>query len=281
MKTRCHRESEIGFFIRFARRAGLDSIGRGSNRFLSYGNFTLPTETSLAGIDGRLTGAGYAVGTEIFPFWAGKISEDISHSWYEQGPAPVHPFSGATTPYASGQSSKSYSWIKAPRYDNEVVETGPLAEMIINGNRLFQDLINKDGPSVFARELARLVRPAHLLNPMATMISELLENREDSFYHAVKEIPDGEGAGMIQAARGALGHWVKIRDGKILHYQIITPTSWNGSPRDERGVRGAWEEALIGTPIKNIKNPVEAGHVVRSFDPCLVCAVHAIRKGKG
>jgi uptake hydrogenase large subunit len=275
-----HRESEVGFFIRFARLAGLDLIGRGSNRFLSYGNYSLPTETTLAGIGGRLMAAGYAVGTEVFPFAAGEISEDISHSWYEQGAPPLHPFSGATTPYASGQSSKSYSWIKAPRYSGEVVETGPLAEMVVGSNPLFQDMIGKNGPNVLTRELARLVRPAHLLNPMKTMISELLVKREDCFYRAVHGIPDGEGAGMIQAARGALGHWVKVQDGKIAHYQIITPTSWNGSPRDERGVRGAWEEALIGTPIKDISNPVEAGHVVRSFDPCLVCAVHSLQKGK-
>jgi hydrogenase large subunit len=115
---------------------------------------------------------------------------------------------------------------------------------------------------------------------MAIWINELLKRREDGFYRTVKSIPDGEGAGMIQAARGALGHWVKVQDGKISHYQIITPTSWNGSPRDGRGVRGAWEEALIGTPIKDIKNPVEAGHVVRSFDPCLVCAVHCLQKEK-
>ena len=275
-----HRKGEVGFFIRFSRLAGLDFIGRGSGRYLSYGNFTLSQETSLAGPGGRLMAAGYAVGTKIFPFEAGGISEDISHSWYEQGAAPVHPFSGVTTPYASGQSSQSYSWIKAPRYGGETVETGPLAEMIIDDNPLFQDMIDKNGPNVMARELARLIRPAHLLNPMATLISELLEKREDSFYHAVKSIPDGEGAGMIQAARGALGHWVKVRDGKIVHYQIITPTSWNGSPRDAKGVRGAWEEALIGTPIKDINNPVEAGHVVRSFDPCLVCAVHTLQKGK-
>ena len=73
---------------------------------------------------------------------------------------------------------------------------------------------------------------------------------------------------------------MKIQDEKIVHYQIITPTAWNGSPRDENGVRGAWEEALIGTPIRDIKNPVEAGHVVRSFDPCLVCAVHCLQKGQ-
>lgn len=275
-----HRQSEVGFFIRFARLAGLDLLGKGSGRYLSYGNFTLPKKTSLVGIGGRLIGAGYAVGTKVFPFDSGEITEDISHSWYEQGTAPVHPLSGTTTPYASGQSSQSYSWIKAPRYEGEAIETGPLAEMIIDGNPLFKDMIEKNGPNVMARELARLVRPAHLLNPMATLISELLEKREDSFYHAVKSIPDGEGAGMIQAARGALGHWVKVQDGKIAHYQIITPTSWNGSPRDENGVRGAWEEALIGTPIKDMNNPVEAGHVVRSFDPCLVCAVHTLQKGK-
>ena len=279
-ESHSHRTSEIGFFIRFARLAGLETLGKGSNRFLSYGNFTLPAETSISGIGGRLIGAGFAVGTEVFPFEAGKISEDISHSWYEPGAAPVHPFTGSTKPYASGQGNQAYSWIKAPRYGGEVVETGPLAEMIIGGNPLFQDMISKNGPNVFAREMARLLRPAYLLKPMATLISELLNQQKDSYYSAVKHIPDGEGAGMIQAARGALGHWVKVRDEKITHYQIITPTSWNGSPRDERGVRGAWEEALIGTPIKDIKNPVEAGHVVRSFDPCMVCAVHTVQKRK-
>jgi len=275
-----HRESEVGFFIRFSRLAGIDLIGRGSGRFLSYGNFTLPTETRLAGIGGRLLGAGYAVGTEVFPFAAEEITEDVSHAWYEQGTVPPHPFSGLTIPYASGQSSRSYSWIKAPRYEGKVAETGPLAEMIINGNPLFQDIIAQEGPSAWSRELARLIRPARLLNSMAILISELLEKRDDSFYSPVKRMPDGEGAGLIMAARGALGHWVKIRDEKIAHYQIITPTAWNGSPRDEDGVRGPWEEALIGTPIKNINNPVEAGHVVRSFDPCLVCAVHTLQKGQ-
>ena len=273
-----HRESEVGFFLRFSGQAGLHSLGRGPNRFLSYGNFPLPLKTAVEGIGDRLMGAGFAVGTDVFPFDPAKITEDISHAWFEQGSEPTHPFAGTTRPYASGQSGQLYSWIKAPRYGGEVAETGPLAEMVIAENPLFRDIIAHDGPSVFARELARLTRPAHLLKPMATWIDELLERREDPFYRTVKSIPDGEGAGMIQAARGALGHWVKVQDGKIAHYQIITPTSWNGSPRDERGVRGAWEEALIGTPIKNSKDPVEAGHVVRSFDPCLVCAVHCLQK---
>jgi uptake hydrogenase large subunit len=275
-----HRESEVGFFIRFSRQAGLDLLGRGPNRFLSYGNYTLPLETAVQGAGGRLAAAGCAHGTEISPFQADRISEDISHSWYEQGNGPLHPFEGRTKPYASGQSGRSYSWVKAPRYGGDAVETGPLAEMVIDGNPLFRDMITKDGPNVLARELARLVRPAHLLTPMAIWLGELAAKREDSFYLPVKTIPDGQGAGLIGAARGALGHWVKIHDEKISHYQIITPTAWNGSPRDENGGRGAWEEALIGTPIRDLNHPVEAGHVVRSFDPCLVCAVHCLQKGR-
>ena len=281
LEKEAHRESEVGFFLRFAKHAGLDTFGRGPNRFLSYGNYPLPQATAVSGQGARLTRAGYADGTEVFPFMPGKIAEDISHSWYEQNGEPLHPFSGRTKPYASGQSGRLYSWIKAPRYDGEVVETGPLAEMVIDGNPLFCEMIEREGPSVMVRELARLVRPAGLLTPMTTWVDELLAASNDSFYHPVKAIPDGEGAGLIQAARGALGHWVKVEDEKIAHYQIITPSAWNGSPRDGQGRRGAWEEALIGTPIRDIDNPVEAGHVVRSFDPCLVCAVHCLDKGGG
>ncbi len=273
-----HRESEVGFFVRFSRKAHLSSLGRGPNRFLSFGGLPLPMETSVQGVDGKVIRAGWADGTTVVALDPGKITEDVSHSWFEQTQKPLHPFEGKTKPYASGQSGRSYSWVKAPRYDGEACETGPLAEMVVGGNPLFRDMVAQEGANVFARELARFVRPASLLVPMKIWLEELLKRRDDGFYQSVKSIPDGEGAGLIQAARGALGHWVRIEDEKITHYQIITPTAWNGSPRDERGARGAWEEALIGTPIKDLKNPVEAGHVVRSFDPCLVCAVHCLQK---
>jgi hydrogenase large subunit len=84
------------------------------------------------------------------------------------------------------------------------------------------------------------------------------------------------GYGLTEAHRGALGHWMKIEDDKIAHYQIISPTTWNASPRDAAGRRGPWEEALVGTPIQENDDMVAVGHVVRSFDPCLVCTVHAI-----
>jgi len=103
---------------------------------------------------------------------------------------------------------------------------------------------------------------------------------DGSFYIPAPTIVEGEGFGTTEAARGALGHWVKIANARIQHYQIITPTAWNGSPRDSQDVRGPWEEALIGTPVRDPENPVELGHVIRSFDPCLVCTVHAIRGGR-
>ncbi len=273
-----HRESEVGFFTRIARESGIDQLGYGPNRFLSFGNLPLPVDTAVTGSNGRLVSAGFAEGTTIHPFDQHFIHEDISHSWYEQDAGLLHPFDGVTKPHAVGQGSDLYSWVKAPRYDGKVVETGPLAEQIIDGNPLFHDLLKKNGPNIFSRQLARLTRPAYLLPTMSIWADELIAHYGDTFYKKVGKIPNGRGAGLIQAARGALGHWVKIADEKIMHYQVITPSAWNGSPRDKDGNRGAWEEALMGTAVKNTSNPVEAGHVVRSFDPCLVCAVHAVQK---
>jgi len=122
--------------------------------------------------------------------------------------------------------------------------------------------------------LARLVRPARLLPAAEGWIDDLIARSDDSAYTAVAPLVEGRGFGLIEAARGALGHWVEIAGGRIANYQIITPTAWNGSPRDSAEIRGPWEQALIGTPVADPENPVEAGYVVRSFDPCLVCTTH-------
>lgn len=273
-----HREGELGFFIRFARSAGLDRIGRGPENFISYGAFDIPegsTVKPLSG-DGRFIPAGFARKTEISPFDPGSIAEDTAYSWYMNGngDSSCHPAESRTLPYASGDEAGKYSWAKAPRYKGLPAETGPLAEMIIAGRRLFTDYIDKNGTNVFIRELARLTRPALLIPAMDDWISETTEDGQ--FYKHVKDIEHGDGFGITNVTRGALGHWVKIRDGVIDHYQIIPPTTWNGSPRDSKGIRGPWEEALVGTPVADPEDPVELGHVVRSFDACLVCAVHAI-----
>lgn len=274
-ESAAHRDSELGFYIRFARAAGLEATGRGHGNFLSYGSLGLP-----AG-DGLLIPAGFARGSAVEPFDQSVIAEHIAHSWFVGYDGGRHPYDGVTKPYATGGEGAKYSWAKAPRYGGLPAETGPLAEMVVAGDPLFQDLLRQQGgPSSFIRQLARMVRPAAVLPVIDAWLGELARSDCTDFYHAPDPISDGWGAGLIQAARGALGHWVKIKAGKIEHYQIVTPTAWNGSPRDSDGVRGPWEEALVGTRVADPDNPVEVGHVIRSFDPCLVCSVHTVRRGK-
>ncbi len=275
-----HQQGELGFFIRFSREAGLDGIGQGPERYLSFGGFPLPQNTSIQGPNNLLLPPGSARGTHISTLDPSMITEDISHAWYQQENTTAHPLEAETRPYASGYGWGKYSWGKAPRYKGEVVETGPLAEALVSNNPLFQDLVQIQGSSVLTRQLARLTRPARLLPVMQTWLNELEENLNNDFYQLTSAIPDGEGAGLIQAPRGALGHWVRVKDEKIQQYQIITPSTWNGSPRDETGAHGAWEQALLNTPLRDPENPVEAGHVIRSFDPCLVCSVHCVDNQK-
>jgi hydrogenase large subunit len=146
--------------------------------------------------------------------------------------------------------------------------------MIVSQDALFCDLISTGGGNAYLRELARLARPVHLIAAVETCLEQT--TGEEAFYIPVGPIKDGEGYGLTEATRGGLGHWVAIEDGTIRHYQVITPTAWNASPRDANGIRGPWEEALIGTSVADPRNPVELGHVIRSFDACLFCTVHVI-----
>ncbi|MHC5035838.1 MAG: nickel-dependent hydrogenase large subunit [Planctomycetota bacterium] len=275
------RESDLGFYVRFARAAGLHTFGKGCGNFISYGAFDLPEGTEVVSLHRgtKFVPAGFTSKDQVQMFDQGKVAEHVSHSWFEPYEGGKHPFEGETKPYATGHEGERYSWCKAPRYDGKPAETGPLAEMVIGEHPLIMDLTRKEGPSVFVRELARLIRPAEVMPAMETWLKELQSDGSD-FYRSPGEIQDGEGFGFTEAARGALGHWVRIREGKIAHYQIITPTAWNGSPRDSNGVRGPWEEALVGTPVRDIDNPVELGHVIRSYDACLVCTVHSLHRGR-
>jgi hydrogenase large subunit len=209
---------------------------------------------------------------EVSEFEPGHVSEHVAYSWFEDYDGGLHPFDGQTRPYATGREGKKYSWAKAPRYKNLPAETGPLAELLAARHPLFTDLLQRQGSSVFARQLARVARQAEWLPAMETWIEETRGGGR--FYTSPGEVVQGQGVGLVQAPRGILGHWVKIAEGQIQHYQIITPTAWNASPRDSDGVRGPWEEALLGTEISDPSNPIEVGHVVRSFDACLVCTVH-------
>ena len=135
-------------------------------------------------------------------------------------------------------------------------------------------LIRQEGTNVMLRQMARMIRTAVLLEAIEHSLSRISEN--DIFYLDSGRIRDGRGFGLVEATRGGLGHWVTLRKGQIADYQVITPTAWNGSPRDAMGRRGPWEEALVGTPVQTPHDPVELGHVIRSFDACLYCTVHAL-----
>ena len=277
-ETDAHARSDLGFYLRFAKTAGLQELGGGCGNFISFGSLDLPEETgveSLAGGD-RMFPCGFHHDGAGLPLSPDKIAEDVSHAWFEDSDSGRHPYAGKTRPYATGGESGKYSWAKAPRYDGLPAETGPLAELMTAGNPLIKDLIEKDGPNVFVRQLARVTRPAHLIPAMEQWLEETVHCREE-FYLDYRKKQNGKGCGLLDAPRGALGHWLKIKDAKIAKYQIITPTTWNASPRDVNGTRGPCEQAIVGTRVKDLDNPVEVDHIIRSFDPCLVCTVHAIR----
>ncbi len=272
-----HRNGELGFFIRFARQAGLDRIGSGPGRFVSFGALDIPEGSTVSGLreGGRFWPAGFAEKNRRYDFNPAKITEDIGFTHFSGYTGGRHPSAGMTVINSSGISDDRHSWAKAPRYDGHAAETGPLAEMIVAQDPLFSRLIAEDGPSAFARQMARMVRPAKILAAIDTWLQEIATSGEN-FYQGYEPIEYGEGAGLIEAHRGALGHWVAIENGKIARYQVITPTTWNASPRDGSGGRGPLEEALIGVAVDDPEEPVALEAVVRSFDPCLVCTVHCV-----
>ncbi|MBY4677927.1 nickel-dependent hydrogenase large subunit [Marinobacterium arenosum] len=258
------QSNDLRTLLYLSDRLELDRLGRASDRFMSYGSYQIDGERWLpAGVRSR-GGAVEALDTE-------KIREDLSHSWLDGGHLPRHPRDGLTAP--SLENPDGYSWCKAPRLDGAVVETGALARQFINGHPLIVDLVDHSGGNVRNRLIARLLELALVVPQMERWVKQL-ESGEPFCHHG--RLPDeAEGAGLVEAARGSLGHWLSIRDGRIANYQVIAPTTWNFSPRDGLQVPGPLEQALAGAPvIEGEREPVAVQHIVRSFDPCMVCSVH-------
>jgi hydrogenase large subunit len=242
------------------------SIGRGYGNLMSFGGFRLNASGSSKLFKaGRLVnGAG-----SVLPVDMGAISEHVAHSWYDDATTQLHPSVGETTP--QHPKLNGYSWLKAPRYDASAYECGPLARMAVEGEYT-------NGVSVMDRHLARAHEAFKLAQAMQSWVAALATDTT-GYTHA--DVPEtGSGVGLTEAPRGALGHWLEIQDSKISHYQVITPTCWNVSPRDDAGARGTLEEALVGTPVANADEPVEALRVIHSIDPCLDCATHVSVAGK-
>ncbi|MFZ5512323.1 MAG: nickel-dependent hydrogenase large subunit [Pseudomonadota bacterium] len=254
--------SDFRLFLEIARDLALHRLGRASDGFISYGNYPLE--------GGRLFRAGVWEG-ELRAHDPMAISEDISHAWMEGAETVQHPALGVTLP--NMDKREAYSWCKAPRWNGRVMEAGALARQAVNGHSLVRDLVGASGGNVANRVIARLLELALVLPEMERWAQALVPGEPFCVQGAMPE--DAKGVGMVESARGALGHWLDVRHGRIRNYQIIAPTTWNFSPRDQAGTPGPLEQALVGTPVaEGEKTPVAVQHVVRSFDPCMVCTVH-------
>lgn len=255
------RNGDLALFLTVAEDLGLDRVGRATDVFLSYGAY----EEAHC----HLFASGLWQRDQGHPLEPGAITEDPIHAWLAGDPSP--PAQGQTLPLADKPGA--YTWCKAPRYLGGVAETGALARQMVTGHPLIRELVAARGGSVMARVLARLLELAVVLPRMEDWARRLEPRAPWCHHHALPE--EGASAGLVEAARGALGHWLAVKHGRIANYQIIAPTTWNFSPRDTQGIPGALEQALAGLPAPEAEDPpLLVQHVVRSFDPCMVCTVH-------
>ncbi len=285
--------SDCGFFIRYSQEIGLDKYGAGVGNYFATGTYFEPSMYENPTIEGRsdalISRSGVYADGRFHEFDHLRVAEDVAHSFY-RGEGLRHPWEGVTEPVdpLAGREDGKYSWAKSPRYDVEglghiPLEAGPLARRMAAGapdaaahqdyDPLFVDMVDKLGPSVFVRQMARMHEAPKYFNWVKQWLSEV--DLHDSFYTKPEEPLSGKGFGATEAARGALADWIVLEDGKIENYQVVTPTAWNIGPRDGSGTLGPIEQALVGSPVADMEDPVELGHVARSFDSCLVCTVHA------
>ena len=225
-----------------------------------------------------------------------QIKEFVDHSWYQypQPDAGLHPWDGITDPKfelgAGTEGTKTdikwlgaesrYSWIKAPRWNGHAMETGQLVnEALSKAGVPIQAMF-----STLGRTLARCLEARMMAREMLRCVDELEANikaGDEVAANMEKWEPstwplECKGVGPAEAPRGALGHWCVIKGGVIANWQAVVPSTWNASPRDPKGQLGAYEAALLGTPVAVANQPLEILRTIHSFDPCLACATHVL-----
>ena len=237
-----------------------------------------------------------------------QIQEFVAHSWYDYSGGKqrgLHPYLGETNlhytgpkpPYKNLNVDESYSWLKSPRWRGKAVEVGPLARVLMlyaKGHAQTRELVDftlkkLDVPvqalySTLGRTAARTLETKVIADSMQLWYDNLIANIKSGDLRTFNETlwdpsswpREAKGAGYMEAPRGALGHWIVIRDGKIANYQAVVPSTWNAGPRDPQGQEGAYEAALKGHAVLDAKQPIEILRTIHSFDPCLACAVHVV-----
>jgi len=283
------------------------NVGSGGGNYLCYGDYPeddnpqpklfFPSGVLRKADPGKLG----AMSTE-------QVAEYVTHSWYKYEGGDnqsLHPLKGETQPNYTGpappyeqlHTDAKYSWLKSPRYADEPMEVGPLARMLVaytTGHEQVKPVVDKVlatlqiGPeklhSTLGRVAARGIETQILVERMQAWVNELAANmaKGDLRIHDNKRWEPSSwpaecaGGGTHEAPRGSLGHWVQIRNGVIANYQAVVPSTWNAGPRDPKGARGPYEQALLGTPVAKADQPLEILRTVHSFDPCMACAVHVV-----
>lgn len=257
------RSSDLARFLAIADDLKLDQLGRIALPLLSSGGYQ--------GLDAPLFAAGVFDPASASPraFDPSLITEDVTRAWMLD--TALMPSSAETLPDAD--KTAGYSWCKAPRLDGQPAEVGALARQAVDGQPLIRDLLKRSVPNVATRVIARLIETARLAITMQHWATQL-DLRQLFLDHTPRRLT-GCGVGFVEAARGTLGHFIELGDGRIRRYQIIAPTTWNFSPRDRLGQAGPLEQALVGTVVGDDgAQSVAVQHIVRSFDPCMVCTAH-------
>ncbi len=284
-------------------------LGEGIGNFMSYGDFP---EKGMSDASSFLIPSGVILNRDlsiIHPVDLNaedQIQEYVAHSWYDYSVGKnkgLHPYVGETNldytgpkpPYAQLDVEQSYSWIKSPRWKGHAVEVGPLARVLIlyaKGHEQTRELVGMtlkklDLPvtalySTLGRTAARTLESKIIADAMQTWYDNLIANIKagdvktfnEKLWEPSSWPSTAKGVGYTEAPRGALAHWIIIKDGKIDNYQAVVPSTWNAGPRDEEGQEGPYEAALKGTQLHDPKQPLEILRTIHSFDPCIACAVH-------
>ena len=277
-------------------------IGSGVKNYLAVPDLPLDSTSTAYDLPGGYIMNGNIAGTHPFKTAADKefraeVSEDVTHAYYQDGKA-LHPWKGETEPnFTEWNGDQKYSWVKAPRFNNQPMQVGPLAQVLvgfaqghpltvkhttlaiekvqaISGIRLTPDMLH----STLGRHAARAIRASMLAELAQKHLQLLTDNiaKGDTsvFNQPVFPTHEVEGVGTHEAPRGTLSHWVVIKDEKIKNYQAVVPSTWNASPRDRAGNHGPYEASLLHTPLARPEEPLEVLRTVHSFDPCMACACH-------
>jgi Ni,Fe-hydrogenase I large subunit len=252
-------------------------IGRGCGNFLCYGVFLMDDAGN------KFIKPGTLIDGKWEPLDPSRIIEDVACSRFSSA-SGLHPSQGETQPSAA--KSGAYSWIKAPRYRGCVMEVGALARILVNyhdpnGSWVKNEVDNllsaqkipiEKLTSVLGRHVARGLETLWVARQAMKWLDEIVPDGPPARDFSIPRVASGYG--LTEAPRGALGHWLSIEDYKIKRYQCVVPTTWNCSPKDDKGQPGPVEQAITGTVVEKSSQPIEIGRIVRSFDPCIACAVH-------